>query len=388
MKKAAPQAPPGGGARSARTALDGPPTLGILYAYGEPDPSETWDRRARRELSTAFDRLGLEWEARELRIPQPLGAAPALALLEAAVRERVTEPFTFVIVVTGVDLDAKRQSFVEALPSAPLNVGIVSTSRLERTRGSLSPEERLVQLVLHVLESLVGRRGTRAGTRAGLPAKLPLVGLEIDDLRAALAAEPADLRWPSRAVGRSAGYLLRHLGDVLRGVRRARPLEIAYELRTLGTIGLSLIMVMFFSAEVWDLGGAMTNAEAGLWLFVTAGLSTWFIFRRLALRRIWPAHEVVTGSVVLTSATAFIALGAATLLVGLGFAMLTMVGSYTIFPADLIESWSTVRAADDIPGRLRLAFFLAGMGVLAGSLALTPEDQRILRHILFIDDEV
>ncbi len=65
---------------------EGPPRLGLIYDLDD-DASDDLRRRARAALDEALGPLGLTWEERDLRLAEPLGGAPSLPLIEAAVRE-------------------------------------------------------------------------------------------------------------------------------------------------------------------------------------------------------------------------------------------------------------------------------------------------------------
>ncbi len=69
------------------------------------------------------------------------------------------------------------------------------------------------------------------------------------------------------------------------------------------------------------------------------------------------------------------------------FAGVTYLGTISIFPRKLMESWPTVDPAVRTLDHVKVSMFVAAMGVLAGSLGGRADSKDLVRAVLFIDEE-
>ena len=168
---------------------------------------------------------------------------------------------------------------------------------------------------------------------------------------------------------------------------RANPLRLARRLPTMVTAALSVVIVLFFSPEPWDVGSTVELwqlvAFAGIAvLAASAALYRTFAFGGLRGRgRTLAESSVVTaaavaGSLVLTMLTLLIA-----------FALLCWAGAATVFPRKLMETWPTVDPAVRALDHAKVSLFIASFAVLAGSLGGRADRRDLVRGVLFADEE-
>ncbi|NJL88071.1 MAG: hypothetical protein HC886_22230 [Leptolyngbyaceae cyanobacterium SM1_1_3] len=69
------------------------------------------------------------------------------------------------------------------------------------------------------------------------------------------------------------------------------------------------------------------------------------------------------------------------------FMGLTYLGTITIFPRKLMETWPTVDPAVRTLDHVKVSLFVAALGVLAGSLGGRADSKDLMRTVLFIDEE-
>ena len=62
-------------------------------------------------------------------------------------------------------------------------------------------------------------------------------------------------------------------------------------------------------------------------------------------------------------------------------------GTVTIFPRKLMETWPTVDPAVRTIDHIKLSIFVAALGVLAGSLGGRADSNGLIRGVLFVDEE-
>jgi hypothetical protein len=328
------------------------------------------------------------------------GAYGPMGFLEVGLAEKIERGVHFLLVVTEVDLAASQLSYTLALPSRLTNVGILSTKRLEPSfwgepaDGSIT-ETRLSALMLHILGQLLGlelstdptdpmhrvtrpealeRRRTFSQSQiAAIRRSLPIEGRH-------RSAEKGRLVFASRTV-------LKRSGSILNAVLRASPVRLLSRMPTMLAAALSVIIVLLFSAEVWDVASTVSTLQVASFAVLSISTATFVLYRGFALGALLDRDRRLTEDVVVTTAATLLSL-LATLLVM--FALLGAVmyfGIVAVFPKPLMDSWPTVGAATALTDHLKLSAFLAAFGVLAGSLGGRSDGRDVVRAVLFMDDE-
>lgn len=341
-------------------------------------------------------------------------------LLQAA-EERDANHWDFVIAITSVDLQGHYRSFAYAAVSRSLDAAVISTLRIDpdQTGMELQPNQRIQQitdrlarLVLHSVGHLNGL------SRESDPKNVMYAGITAgdfddeyninDDQRDRLAdrlEEVADERLEERDSHRHLGNL-RFIAkaiwinrvDILKAIAGARPWEFPRHLSRLTTAAVSTLAVLMMTAEAWDLG----LAQSGIQLGVLAGgallVTSWYVAYRQQL--LVHRFHLRTEQTISTQAASWgiVALGMGT--TWLVLALLSLLASVVLFENKLIAEWAGETSIQGLVGStqyrelavyglyIRMATFVASIGILIGALGTSFESQHHFRHTVFVDEEI
>ena len=381
--------------------------VGVMTVDVEGKHSERFERLA-NEAVTAFDKaLGTELGLRVtlLRFDGPhltpaAGAYAPLDFLRLGMTEKLERNADFLLIVTEVDLAATTLSYTLALPSQLTNIGVISTKRLEPTFWGDEADEaltvaRLSHLLLHTFGHLLNLPHT------GDPNNAMYAFEGVEDLGAMATLTPEQRNQVRRALPREAherssrgnrwGFVLRTLlsdwRSIAYAVGRANPLRLATRLPTLITAALSVIIVVFFSPEMWDVASTVELYQLVLFAGVSVAVGTFALYRAFAFGAPLRRGRRLAESSVVTGAVVLLSLVLTMLFVFAAFAALVYLGIVTIFPRQLMATWPTVDPAVRTLDHLKLSLFVAAFGTLAGSLGGRADSRDLVRGVLFIDEE-
>ena len=320
-----------------------------------------------------------------------------LDFLEIGLAEKLERDLPFLLIVTEVDLSSSSLAYTLALPSQLTNIAIISTRRLAPEFWGDTPDpqrsaRRLATLMHHCFGHLVALRHDRD------PANVmyPLEGVEDLDCMVHLTA-PQRARiahvLPHEANERSTRdgklrfvcrTLLRDAGAIARAVLRANPLRLLARMPTMLAAALSVIIVLLFSAETWDVAHAVTIAQIVAFSSVCLAAATFVLYRAFAFKTLLSRDRRITESGVVTISATFLSLLLTLILMFTFFGGLMYLAIVTVFPEQLMESWPGAGEATTLLDHLKLSLFLAAMGVLAGSLGGRSDSRDLVRGVLFI----
>ena len=156
-------------------------------------------------------------------------------------------------------------------------------------------------------------------------------------------------------------------------------------LPTMITAALSVILVLFFSAEVWDVGSTVELYQLAILSLIAVGTATVVLYRLFAFSGVLTRGRVLAESTVVTIPPPRERLPHHAALF-LCFTGLAYLGAITVFPRKLMETWPTVDPAVRTLDHVKLGTLIAALGVLAGSLGGRAEED-LVRTVLFIDEE-
>ena len=337
------------------------------------------------------------------------GAYPPLDFLRVGMTEKLERGLHFLLIVTEVDLTSTTFSTTVALPSRLTNVAVVSTKRLGPDFRGEEPDEgaataALTTLLLHSfghllnlghvadrgnvmhdvagVEDLGSMRGWTDGQRAAMRRALPREAHE------RVSGGSAGARWGF--VGRT---LVRDWRSIGGAVVRANPLRLITRLPTMVTAALSVILVVFFSPEVWDVASTVEWYQLTGFAVVAVLTATAVLYRAFAFGGLLVlggrggGRSPLAESTVVTAAATLLSLVSAVALLLLLFMGLAYLGTATIFPAKLMETWPTVDPATRTLDHVKLSLFVATLGTLAGSLGGKADSKDLVRGVLFVDEE-
>lgn len=356
------------------------------------------------EQTLQTGKLPLDLDLCELRGPHlspQAGAYSPLDFLQIGFSEHLVRRFSFLLLVTEVDLAATGKPYVLALSSPLANIGILSTRRLAPEHWGDPEEEvvvksrRLAGLMLHVFGHLLNlpHHPDRSNVMFDLATA--------DDLDRMTEVTPTQLSAMERNVPlearekvSSSGHwrfglrmMIDNRASIARAVVRANPLRLITLLPAMIAAALSVMIVLFFSQEIWDVASTVELYQLLIFSLVSVVAAAVVLYRTFSIGAVSTRSGALSeSSVVMRTATALsLFVTMATLYVV--FLSLSYAGVVTIFPAKLMETWPTVDPAVRTLDHVKLGLFLAAMGVLTGSLGGRVEGKDLIRHVLFFGEE-
>ncbi len=383
--------------------------VGVMTMEIEGRDSERFQARTQRAAQAVdralTDALGVRVDLLAFEGPHLTPAAGAYApldFLQIGLTEKLERGVHFLLIVTEVDLAASTLSYTLALPSQLTNVAIVSTKRLDPAfwGDDVADREdvvvaRLATLLLHSFGHLLNLGHHDAPGNA----MRSVVGVEdldggaaFDDdqrasMRAALPREAHERTSRGPHLGFVLGTLARDWRSLAAAVRRANPFRLAARLPTMVTAALSVLIVVFFSPEMWDVASTVELYQLLAFSAVAVGASSAVLYQAFAFRGVLGRGRVLAESTVVTSAATLLSLVLTMLVLYSAFAVLVYVGIVTLFPRQLMETWPTVDPAVRVLDHVKMSLFVSALAVLAGSLGGRADSKTLVRAVLFVDEE-
>ncbi len=328
------------------------------------------------------------------------GAYAPFDFLRIGLTEKLERKMHFLLIVTEVDLAATTLSYTLALPSPLTNVGVVSTKRLDPAfwggpADNTVMVQRLTTLLLHTFGHLLNLPHEADSTNAmydvanvnDLDAMSTLTAAQRERMRSALPLEAHERTARDNHWQFALRTMVRDWRSIVRAVARANPLRLVTRLPTMITAALSVIIVVFFSAEVWDVGSTVELYQLTMFSVAAVLGATAVLYRSFAFGGMLSRGRVLAESAVVTGAATALSLFLTMLLLFSMFVCLTYLGTATIFPQKLMETWPTVDPAVRAIDHLKLSLFVAALGLLAGSLGGRADSKDLVRRVLFVDEE-
>lgn len=328
------------------------------------------------------------------------GAYDPLDFVQIGLTEKLERGVHFLLIVTEVDLTASTLSYTLALPSQLTNVAVVSTKRLDPDFWGDDRDEnlavrRLTALLLHSFGHLLNLPHEED------PANVMHDFAGVDDLAVMEQLTEGQRVQMKRALPREAhertsrgphfGFVLQTLARDWRSlgaaVGRANPFRLVTRLPTMITAALSVLIIVFFSTEMWDVASTLDLYQLVLFSFISVASSTAVLYRAFAFGGVLGRGRLLAESTVVTAAATILSLLLTMLFLFCGFALLVYGGIVTIFPPQLMETWPTVDPAVRAIDHVRMSLFVAALAVLAGSLGGRADSQALVRGVLFVDEE-
>lgn len=324
--------------------------------------------------------------------------------LDEASMSMAEGPFDMIVVLTDVMLVARERKVQAGVASTTARIAVVSTRQLVATprgeplRGLESPPvvANGAALLLHLVGRIAGLEQNHAS-----PVMRPF---EFRDNRRSLppfsASERARLagigaRLPERELRGEATLAalvfhalmaLRHPGQTLKPLWRNRALLLPLSLPGLATAAVAPSFLLVFTAEIWDVGLGMSNVVAATYASLSILAATLFLARVQSLFLPRKKRNVLTEHLAVANTTIFLSVLLACIGLFLMVAALMLVIEIWVFPADLMQTWPTLeQPAIAFADKLRLAAFIATVGVTTGALAGGLENRAIMRHLALFE---
>lgn len=323
-----------------------------------------------------------------------------LDFLELGLAEKLERDLPFLLIVSEVDLSSSTLAYTLALPSQLTNIAVISTRRLDPGFWGDEPDpartaSRLAALMLHSLGHLVSLRHESDPENV----MYPLEGVEdLDRMSRLTQAQRQRMArmLPREANERSARNgkadfvirtLVRDAGAIARAVLRANPFRLLARMPTMLAAALSVIVVLLFSAETWDIAYAVSVPQVVSFSVICLTAAVFVLYQAFAFDALLSRDRRITESTVVTMAATLLSLVLTLLVMFALFGGLMYMAIVLIFPRQLMESWPGAGEATTVFDHIKLSLFLASMGVLADSLGGRSDSRDLVRGVLFISEE-
>lgn len=331
------------------------------------------------------------------------GAYAPLDFLEVGMAEKTERGLPFLLIVTEVDLSATRLAYTLSLPSPLTNIAVLSTKRLNPGFWGEGEEhgvavDRLTSLMLHSFGHLLNLPYEKAPCNA--MARLESVR-DLDEMTGFSDAQLLRMKrtLPKEAHDRASngGGLVEQMrlvlsvlsgdaAEILRSAVRAGPIRLIGKLPTLIAAAVSVITVLLFSPEIWDVASTVTMLQVTLFAGVAIAVALLVLYRAFALNVRVSREGQLTETAVVTVATTLLTLAASLLTLFAAFACCMYLAIVSIFPEKLMTTWPTVDPAVRTYDHVKMSLFLASMGIIAGSLGGRTDRRDLVRGVLFSTD--
>jgi len=328
------------------------------------------------------------------------GAYAPLDFLHVGMTEKIERDVHFLLIITEVDLSTTSFGSTLALSSQLTNVGILSTKRLNPTFwGNLEDRaltvRRLETLLLQTFSRLLNLSYSKHPQNImydftdveDLAGMVNFTARQRQQMRDALPQE-AHERMSRRSQWRFVLVtLVRDWKSILIAVIRANPFRLLARLPTMITAALSTIIFLFFTPDMWDVASTVELYQLILFSIIAIATATAALYRTFAFGDVLSRRRMLAESTVVTSAATIFSLLLTMALLFAIFMSFLFVGTVTIFPRQLMETWPTVDPAVRTIDHIKLSIFVAALGVLAGSLGGRADSNGLIRGVLFVDEE-
>jgi predicted Zn-dependent protease len=328
------------------------------------------------------------------------GAYSPFDYLKIGINEKIERKINFLVIVTEVELAASGLSYVLGYSSRLTNISILSTKRLSpEFWGDPSDHavtvKRLSALILHSIGHLLNLHHDDD------PQNYLYDFALIEELDKMQRLKPDQVEMiqnnlPIEAheeitYGSVTRFTLRQVYEnfayIFRSALQANPMHLMTRLPTMITTGFSVAIVLFFSAEIWDIAGTVDLYQLVLFSLIAVISATLLLYQAINFGPLLNRRHGIAESTIVTVTTILLSLLLTMLLLYLVFFILFYLAVITIFPVTLMETWPTVDPAVRTIDHIRLSIFLSGMAVLAGSLGGRADSRKVMRSILFLHEE-
>jgi predicted Zn-dependent protease len=381
-------------------------TLGIMTTRLSREEDSLFDHVVERVAEHVRDKLAqrLHIDLKIFEFPGPgltstRGAYSALDILQLGLSEKLERDIHFLLIIVDADLSAMSRSYVLALPSQMTNIGVLSTRRLSPRFWGYPPDaerttRRLTALALHTIGHLLNLDHVED------PHNVMFAFQSVDDLDDMHVLTDDQLEKMEEMIPleaheeiaerRRLPFALRHtvanVPVILQSIVNTNPLLLTMQLPTVLTAAFSVIIVLFFTAEIWDVASALQFGPLIVFSIIALICSTAVYYSTFKIGPSQGRKGLSESTVVMVSATVVTLLAVNLVLYAL-FLVVSLIAAVTIFPVELKTTWPTVSAASGFLPQLKLGMFLATMGVLTGSLGGKADSRTVIQQVLFLDEE-
>jgi len=124
-------------------------------------------------------------------------------------------------------------------------------------------------------------------------------------------------------------------------------------------------------------------------IFVVASFlaATFVLYRAFSFRLVSTRRGQTSESSVVTAGATYVALMLTLIYLFFMFGVLMYGVVVFVFPDPLMSTWTSGKDGATFAAHMRLAAFLAAVGILSGSLGGSADSRSVVRNVLFAADE-
>lgn len=356
---------------------------------------------AEREVEAA---TGVAWEfVRPL--PRALDEAKTASVsdfLSKAMTAMSEGLLDLAVVLTDVPISGQDRTLVYGSHSRTARVAVMSTHRLlqdgkaEEARGLGDPAvaRNATALALHLVGHIVGLPHQRAGLMAPFRFDAARPEPRFSD------AERAELRDKARKLPdktvEDAGLLraflfhvesaARNAAEVLRPVLRARALRIPLAMPSMLTAGLIPVIVLVFTAEIWDT--ALHLTLRGAVAFAVGTLLASSLYVAIVQDLFFPRREkeTLTEHAAVVNTVVWLCMLEALVALFVLIALFVWGLERYAFPPELMARWTGIERDIQLLDRVRVAVFVSTLGTLTAALGGGLDKRTVARNLALFSD--
>jgi hypothetical protein len=328
------------------------------------------------------------------------GTYAPLDFLQIGLRAKLERDIPFLLIITEVELTPSTAPYVLALPSQLTNVSVISTKRLSPAfwGGESDPaltRDRLTALMAHSLGHMLNlpHSDDPRNIMYDFPAVEALDAMQVlteaqtERLRHYLPIEAREKVAEKHRARFAAHQIWVNIPAIGRAVWRVNPLRMLWQLPTMLTASFSVIIVLFFAPEIWDVASTLSTFSMALFSLIAIVSTTMVLYRAFSIGPVRERTGGLSESTVVTGAAAVLSVFLTVFLLYTILLLMVFVSAVTFFPERLKETWPTADPAVGILEQLKLGMFVGAMGVITGSLGGGAGNKQLIRLVMFIDEE-
>jgi hypothetical protein len=382
-----------------------------LSPHGNKEEMKAFSDRmvedVREEMEVA---TGLKWRFHFTDATQLSSDDPHVPtdFLDNASHRMAEGPFDLMVVVTDVPLVSSNKRTEAGLASKVTRIVSLSTKKYQSVTKDL-PARHLhssvvrwnaAGLLLHLIGHVLGlKHAPLAESKVMAPysfsenlhSRPSFTEAERNNLGRRSAQFPERELWGGNNLEGFVFHLLmalRHPWEIIKTVFQNSSLLLSLSLPGLATAAVAPSFLLVFTAEIWDVGLNMSNGRMIVYAVLSILGASLYLVKVQSLflprkeKRVLTEHLAVANSIIFISVLNA-CLGLFILVGGLMF----FIEAY-IFPEGLMKTWPTLSTQNEIywTDKLRLAAFIAAIGVTTGALAGGMESGKIIRHLRLFND--
>jgi predicted Zn-dependent protease len=317
----------------------------------------------------------------------------------------------FILIITAADLVSHYQRDAFAVLSRSLQATAISTARIDphayNRKIAWEPRvdllaTRISVLAMHAIGHLAGLQHdgapnnymTTVHTLAEVdrcsefrPEQKLQFRMALRDVADHRLEEQTDVRrtWKFWFYLRASWINRRQLA---KAVWKSKPWQFPFRLSRLSTAATAAMLVLMTTAEAWELGLRQSaGLLAGLAAFAVVTATVYVLLRQGLFRR--RERGRLSESLVVTNVSTFLVVlaGMTTTFTVLCFSMWTF--AWLFVRPEIVTDWVAAIGRPVSAGvYLKLATFVASLGLFLGALGASFEQQHYFRHITFVDEEM